>query len=145
MITWNESFATGVPQVDEEHRQLIALLNALEDVIARGRGPQVVAGVVENLTRYTARHFAFEEGCMHRFQCPQAAANRDAHQEFLAMLAKTKADVVAGHRTEAVQELHRELCAWIICHVLTIDTALRGCRQPATAPDAVPASHAPMS
>ena len=38
IFPWNDSFDTGLPEIDEQHRRLVQLLNTLASHIASGRG-----------------------------------------------------------------------------------------------------------
>lgn len=128
MITWSDTYATGVARIDEEHQKLVGMLNELEQSIQLGRGSHLIDAVVAGMARYADVHFAHEEGCMQRWQCPTAAANQQAHAAFRATVAKARARLTGGGNALAAQQVHRELCDWVVNHILRVDSALRRCR-----------------
>lgn len=129
MISWSETLATGIARIDEEHQKLVAMLNALEEAIQVGRGSKVVATIVADLGLYADRHFSHEETCMEQYRCPTAAENKQAHAHFREMLAKAQTRLNGGGNALAAQQVHRELCEWVVKHVLRVDSALRGCKR----------------
>jgi len=133
MITWSDTYATGVARIDAEHRQLVALLNELEEAVQLGRGSHAIGGIVARLCTYADRHFSHEERCMEQHRCPTAAANKQAHGAFKQMLERAKPRLAGGGGALAAQIVHRELCDWLVNHVLRVDTALRVCVRPAAA------------
>ncbi|MGI9132959.1 MAG: bacteriohemerythrin, partial [Rhodoferax sp.] len=66
VITWTQSLETGNPDIDNDHRNLIAKIDTMLDAIAKGRTNDALADTVEELIRYTHEHFAREEAEMQR-------------------------------------------------------------------------------
>jgi hemerythrin len=83
MITWDESFSTGLPEIDEQHQNLIDKCNEFFQAIVNGTGRETAGDVLDYLRYYAAWHFEKEETCMEEYRCPAAAANKKAHGEFL--------------------------------------------------------------
>lgn len=127
MITWSDNFSTGIPRVDSDHQRLIAIINELEAALAAGRGSHVIEEIIVRLAHYADEHFLYEEGCMHRYQCPAAAANKQAHLQFAQMIVDTRAELTASNGALTARRIHLQLSNWLVNHVLTVDTALRGC------------------
>jgi hemerythrin len=120
--------ATGVEEIDNEHRTLIAWVNRLAEANAAGRGAAEVMRVLAFLGTYAKRHFAHEEECFAKFVCPSASANRKAHENFNTIVGRLKADVEAhGVTDEKALELQRSLGDWLAGHILKVDAALKPC------------------
>lgn len=123
---WTEAMSTGVEELDNEHRTLIAWVNRLADATASGRAESELMRVLAFLGTYAKRHFTHEEGCFLSRGCPHAAANRKAHEEFVAQFTRIKADCEAHGVSEAkALELQRFLGDWLADHILKIDTTLK--------------------
>ncbi len=60
MITWNSSLETGHATVDNDHKQLVAQLNALSEALTRGEGREHLLGMLTFLNSYAQGHFARE-------------------------------------------------------------------------------------
>ncbi|MHB8839410.1 MAG: bacteriohemerythrin, partial [Gemmatimonadaceae bacterium] len=69
-MQWNESYATGIPQIDDQHKSLFKAVAALATAVERGDGASEYLRLVSFLDRYCREHFSFEEGCMERCRCP---------------------------------------------------------------------------
>ncbi len=130
MLKWSAEFETGVAFVDADHKRLIAGLNDLEAALSTGAGSKRVPQVLAFLAEYAAEHFAREEACMLRYQCPMAQANKAAHREFGAMVAAARSRIEKSSSAAALVaiQVHRELSDWIVTHILRIDTSLKACR-----------------
>lgn len=128
-LQWSEQLATGFPQIDDEHKVLIAELNKLGAVLAANSIDIPEAQrFMTFLGTYTARHFAHEERCMNEARCPVAAANKTAHANFIRLFVEAKLKIGAGTDIVELRKLHSALCEWVVAHILKIDTNLRTCR-----------------
>jgi hemerythrin len=131
-IQWREEFATGVPEIDAQHRRLFDMVNDLEVRLHRGDSPAKMTDLLDGLARYASEHFAFEEDCMHRCACPKAAVNKLAHLRFVRVvdgaLRQSKCEAPARGLFES---LHKEVAEWLVDHICKIDTSLRSCARPA--------------
>ncbi|HVU25463.1 MAG TPA: hemerythrin family protein [Opitutus sp.] len=129
MISWTPALETGHPVVDQDHKQLVAQLNALSDALAQGEGKERIVQMITFLGSYAHDHFAREETHMQRVGCPAYAENCRAHAQFEARLGEwLKRLATAGASTSLVLDVHREASAWIKAHIVGIDCKLRGCR-----------------
>ncbi len=88
-LIWKAGYSTGVPEIDEQHRQVFSLLNDLEGMIAKGvyDSPELNARI-KHLGTHITRHFNSEEGCMDRVNCPMAMKNKQEHEQFLNRFVK---------------------------------------------------------
>jgi hemerythrin len=123
---WDEKYATGVPEVDEQHRKLFGMLDDLERRLTRSEPPNRMADLLEKFKKYTVDHFAWEEVCMDRTGCSTACVNKMAHQRFLRMLNRALADHTTNPDSrEVFVALHQEGETWLKEHICAIDVKLR--------------------
>jgi hemerythrin len=128
MLIWKSEFETGVAEVDADHRELIIGLNHLETALQSGEGSKTIPKVLAFLEAYANQHFAREEACMYKLQCPTAIANKTAHQQFRQTFARAKERMASSSAAALVAaQVHRELCEWITNHIMKIDSGLKGC------------------
>ena len=128
MLNWKPEFDTGVAEVDNDHKRLVEGLNKLEELIKTGKGSESIPAVLAFLERYANEHFAREETCMHRMQCPTQAANLTAHAQFRETFAKAKESLAKpGASALVATRVHGELVAWLSTHIMKIDMGLRRC------------------
>lgn len=125
---WTAEMSTGVEEIDAEHRTLIAWVNRLSEANTAGKGENEVAQILSFLGTYATRHFAHEEECFTKYQCPHAAANKKAHEDFVAHFTRVKADCDAkGVSPARAAELQQSLGSWLANHIVKVDTSLRPC------------------
>lgn len=128
MIKWDESFETGVPEIDAQHRKLINKYNEFYHAIVNGMGREAAGEILDFLQFYAMWHFEKEEACMDEYQCPVAAANKKAHAVFLDKFARFYDQWqarVMDH--DLMLDTYLELGAWIENHIRRIDAQLYPC------------------
>lgn len=127
-IAWDESMRTGLPEIDRQHQELIQQLNELYETMLYGAGEKKLTEVLQFVGEYANFHFQREEECMHRYRCPAADINRNAHAQFLATFTGLAGRLQTEGPTEAVQlAVQRELLDWFLQHIKGVDTQLRPC------------------
>ena len=127
LFTWNDSFLTRLPAVDDQHRRLVGLINDLGELVVsasvadRARIEEVRDGVLD----YARVHFADEEALM-------AAARLDprhvdlhlaAHRAFVGD-ATELAERSAGSDVAGTRALAEYLVHWLAYHILDVDQAM---------------------
>ena len=130
-VQWDQSMATGVQTVDDQHRQLIGYINDLLAAMSKGTGRQEVDRILTLTGQYAGTHFRHEEGCMRRYQCPTAVENEKAHAAFVQTFGGLRAEIErTGPTSELVLRVQKELADWVSRHIRKTDTALRTCVAP---------------
>ena len=125
---WTESLSTGDPTVDEHHKTLIAAVNNLMQAMTAGKGKEHIEEILADMAEYVNMHFGYEEECMEKYQCPVAAANKDAHEKFVDTFdAFWEEFRKTGPTAELVLKVKKELGDWLVNHIASIDTGLAGC------------------
>src|SRR5664279_5248942 len=131
MITWNSSLETGNSVVDNDHKALIAQINALGDTLKTGTAKEQLGSMIGFLNQYVRAHFAREEAIMRAVKCPASGQNCTAHQALVKKLDGWVTRMSAGGATTSlVLEIYRESSAWLQQHIVKVDCSLRTC-QPA--------------
>jgi hemerythrin len=127
-IKWDNAMASGVDTVDQQHRSLIAQLNALLDAMAAGHGRTAIEPILTALGEYTKVHFTHEEACMRKYACPVAAQNISAHKHFIATFQEIDREYrTNGPSSSLAIRVQHELASWLAGHIKGIDANLRAC------------------
>jgi hemerythrin len=132
-IVWNaQRMATGVEEVDEQHKTLIRHFNEFHEAMAHGKGRAAAIRLVGFLADYTERHFACEEKCMAKYQCSAAAANLAAHNSLRQEIARLRGLIKDDKLTiRDLVKVEQTMGAWIQDHICSVDIHLRDCVKPA--------------
>lgn len=81
-IEWCDSHSVGIPSIDDQHRQLVALTNRLFVAIMREEGGMELGGVLTELAQYAEYHFEYEEQVLEEYGFPETelTLHRDEHR-----------------------------------------------------------------
>lgn len=112
VIEWRDAFKIDIPAVDTEHRQLFALVKALD--------LRSIDAALANLLDYVVTHFSNEQALMESSGYPAFEQHLKLHEEFGAFVGEFLSND-AGWSEERVYELRRFLNKWLIGHILTHD------------------------
>lgn len=127
LFIWNDIFITGIDSVDEQHQQLVKLINDLgEMVISPGElDLQLFASVRKGLLAYVCFHFGDEERIMReagldpRYTQQHQAAHKAFIDEIQAM------DETCNEVSfEVARNLATYLVYWLAYHILDIDQSM---------------------
>ncbi|MCX8156752.1 MAG: bacteriohemerythrin [Verrucomicrobiae bacterium] len=129
LLVWDaKTMATGVPEVDAQHQELIARLNGLQEAIRRGAGPAEVKPMLQFLGEYARKHFGEEEAIMAQRRCPAHQVNKAAHRRFLEQFQRLVQQYeTQGASLAVLNQLGEITDQWLVSHILKVDTQLRQC------------------
>jgi diguanylate cyclase (GGDEF)-like protein/hemerythrin-like metal-binding protein len=120
-LSWHESYDCGNPTIDQEHRYLFELANALIDAaFNRNTHPQDFDAALEKLIAHVARHFADEEAVLAEHHYAALETHAKAHKRLVERALQLRDAAAGGGVTigELVDFLADEVVAR---HMLTTD------------------------
>ena len=129
MLTWDDSMLTGIRDLDSQHWQIIEQCNGFAEALATDAfGAEEAEDMLDFLEFYAVAHFNREEDYFQKYQCPAAAANKEAHARFIErfgdFIEQWRQD---GMDLETIEETFAEIVAWIETHILRTGSQLRPC------------------
>jgi hemerythrin len=128
VIKWTEAYATGIAEIDKQHKMFFRIVEDFRLSHVEGRGATVYEQVVNLLAAYARGHFGYEESCMHAHNCPMAANNKLEHTQFLRFIERTREQYrLHGYRDHESEELLGTLEDWLTNHIGKVDVHLRDC------------------
>ena len=126
MIEWTDAYSTGDERIDREHQRLFEAINDLEFALHGEQSQEALETAVDFLSRYAKWHFANEEDCMLRANCPAHGVNCAAHKVFNERINTWRDRIAKGSPPLTARDIYVEAAGWIQQHILKIDTKLRG-------------------
>lgn len=126
IFPWNDNFDTGIDSIDEQHRQLVQLLNKLASHLAYQSGVAMMEEVFDELTAYAVYHLESEEEIWHTYLPEDELENghREEHAKFLSSVTAIK----QGETDKPVEKIYEEtlsfLSHWLAFHILESDKHL---------------------
>lgn len=127
LFTWNESFLTNLPSVDEQHQRLVGLINNLGELVMSAEviEPQAFVAMRDAILDYARVHFGDEESQMvnSRLDPRHLDLHLAEHRSFLneALSLGELGDSVPLERARALVEY---LVRWLAYHILGIDQSM---------------------
>ena len=127
-LVWNDSLKTGIPEIDQQHKQLIEQMNLLSNAIEQNKEEAEIRKIINFLSSYVQQHFGFEEVCMQRYICPVAEQNQAAHSHFINTFKEIREDLkLKGATLILADKINENLLDWFGNHIRKIDTQLKPC------------------
>ena len=83
LIEWKDAFATGIPDVDHEHRELIELINKLYVAMSREDASITVMDFLGEIYAHVSAHFALEEKIMRERKYDHYQEHKADHEALL--------------------------------------------------------------
>jgi hemerythrin len=122
-ITWQAKYETGIPDIDQQHRTLIKLINELSDSLKTGNVNDKISGVLSELVDYAKNHFAFEEEFMQRMKYAGLKRHREQHASLSQHIVSILLRMRRGDTVSAF-ELLSFLKGWLDDHIAKEDTKI---------------------
>lgn len=121
MIEWNPRLSVGVKQFDDEHKQLISIINDLGNAMHAGRSKDALADILDRLVSYTQTHFSHEEQVMRSHGFPDLEKHIAEHRA----LATKAVDIQKQARQQSSTVLSMQtmnfLTQWLTTHIQNVD------------------------
>jgi len=113
-ISWTNDLDTGIPVIDEQHKQIVNYINKLEQAESSG-DLAAVKQVVDECVNYTLSHFAFEESLQEDAGYQFARPHKKVHDLFTRRVNEYRGRLAAGENIAA--DLHNMLEHWLVNHI----------------------------
>ena len=118
-IAWRKEFETDVPDVDHEHKELVALINRLAEEFAAGADKEDVSRFLGEVFARIAAHFALEESIMRKHGYDEY----EAHKAEPTLLDDIR-DIMDEAETGYGEALSATVSDWFVGHFKTKDARL---------------------
>ena len=117
-IVWSDTLSVGHRTLDGQHKGLIRLINHFgHDRLT----PEQMAGSIEKLIAYAARHFNAEETFIQK-SAPQLLEHQiECHAQFIETAYDFAHRFHEGEGEALRAEVHGFLCDWLISHIMEED------------------------
>lgn len=124
-IQWKDSLATGVQEIDNQHKELFDAINKLFDACSQGKGKEEVDKVIKFLGDYVVLHFGAEEKLQKKFSYPEYNAHKEQHEKFISDFLELKKQIdTEGANARSVILINRVVVDWLIKHIGVSDKKL---------------------
>lgn len=119
-IIWDESFSVGVHDLDEQHKQVILIVNTLIEMNDLKVNSEIVSDTLTKMTQYSTYHFDKEEQYMLEYEYPEYPSQKKQHQEFKRKTINFCMETMVYKET-IPGEICTYLRSWWMNHILKED------------------------
>ena len=122
-IQWKDDYSVGVPELDEQHKGLINLINRLTE---EGHRSSVVGDTLDALDRYAREHFGTEEALLRDCGDQHLEEHAKQHRAFEEWLDAIKQIYRFATTPDPFADtVNAFLRNWLINHILKTDMAYK--------------------
>jgi methyl-accepting chemotaxis protein len=120
LLRWDSSLQLGLSQIDDQHKQLVTMVNGLHRAMKQRQTLAVMGGILDRLISYTANHFGTEEKLFKQHRYPEYDAHKKIHEGLVSKVLDLKAKIERGDTTISM-ELMDFLKDWLANHIKITD------------------------
>jgi hemerythrin len=126
MIEWNEKYSVNISTIDEEHKELIRIIN--EAIVSKQHHNDLeeISILLKELTMYALKHFSTEETYMVEFNYPEFQNHKKEHHGFSNKMIAYCNKVIEGEY-QIENEIIEYLMQWLVNHIQVTDKKYLAC------------------
>ncbi|MDR0562594.1 MAG: bacteriohemerythrin [Spirochaetaceae bacterium] len=121
-IAWEDRYAIGILMVDEQHKELLNLTNALYEACREGdeAAGAIFKDTIRQTVEYVKKHFSAEEQILERVNYPELLAHKQEHEAFVKKVLEEVKNFESG-KSFVPNQFVRFLRDWILAHIAVSD------------------------
>lgn len=121
---FTEEYATGIPLIDKEHKELFRIIGEVYRVMTDAFIPDKYDEIIRllmDLREYTIFHFKDEEQYMESIRYKGIEAQKMAHDAFMTRLIEMDLEHIDNNQQQTLEDMMEFLTEWLINHILNSD------------------------
>jgi len=119
-LKWSSRYSVHVQEIDEQHKNLIKLINEMYDAMQARKGTELLEAVLTEFVQYTVYHFNTEERLLRKFGYPDYDVHKAMHDALSAKARDAKYSFDRGIKPTNI-EVMLLLTNWLNVHILEED------------------------
>lgn len=121
LIEWTAELSVGIESIDQQHKKLINMINALNDAMLTGGSNELLGKIFIGLAAYTQKHFTYEENMFAEFGYENSQEHKRQHTELIAQVVELKERFVENPQGTISADLMLFLKRWLTNHIMRTD------------------------
>jgi len=117
LIQWDETMSVGMDELDDQHRELIDLINEVYEAIQRHDEPRMVS-LVNKMLDYSVVHFQAEEAVLRSLGYPEIDAHAKQHRTYADKVDEFRRDMLVKTN---LSQVFIFLSRWLTNHIMHED------------------------
>ena len=119
-IKWDDSLASGVEEIDRQHKYFIKILNEINENINGGDKNSLIS-VLHFMDYYAHWHFSSEEKYMKMYNYPDFEKHHEQHEKFYRYTQDTIKKATEKVDDDLIFSVNKYLVDWVINHIMGED------------------------
>jgi len=120
LITWNDTYSVGYLEIDNQHKNLVNLINNLYDSFWKGEADDIIKDIIIELIKYTDYHFKTEEKYFEKYNYSDSAEHIEQHKAFVIQVTNFFEEYKKGSDT-LTYDVTNFLKDWLLNHIKCSD------------------------
>ena len=116
-IKFEDNHRVGVAEIDEQHRNLVYLVNRLNDALKQNESTEAVLQMVDELVVATVHHFDTESRYMTQYRYPEQSAHEGEHARLVNEAQHFREQFSQGRELLVLQSIKD----WLLGHIVYSD------------------------
>ena len=125
LLQWKPEYSVGIDSMDDEHRELIALINTTYEKLHADADVTRVEECLGEILGTISMHFALEERIMRKAAYGEYQAHKEDHENLLDRLRELM-DEYYDDPDQGARRLEASLSGWFEKHFASFDARLHG-------------------
>ena len=121
LIEWSNELSVGIESIDEQHKKLVNMINALHDAKLTGGSNDLLGKIFTGLTTYTQKHFTYEENMFAEYGYSNFEEHKRQHNELIAQVIELKDKFMENPQGTISDDLIHFLKRWLTNHIMRSD------------------------
>tara|TARA_R110002050_G_scaffold149837_1_gene276484 strand:- start:18 stop:428 length:411 start_codon:yes stop_codon:yes gene_type:complete len=121
LIEWSNELSVGIKSIDEQHKKLVNMINALHDAKLTGGSNELLGKIFTGLTTYTQKHFTYEENMFAEYGYSNAEEHKKQHNDLIAQVIELKNKFIGNPQGTISDDLILFLKRWLTNHIMRTD------------------------
>jgi len=117
---FTDDLLTHVPEMDNQHRRLVELLNKVDEVVKAGGIERAMVVLATGLKNFVDTHFEAEEKFMESIGFPKLESHKKIHEAFRKQVYEYVESLKEGD-IDAFNEALSVTWSWLFNHIGTVD------------------------
>ncbi|MBN1302253.1 MAG: hemerythrin family protein [Melioribacteraceae bacterium] len=119
-IVWQETYSLGIKLIDNQHRELVEIINDVYDAKLRGSKNGEIKNSIIKLAEYTHKHFDTEEELSFKYDYPELDSQIDENNQVRIQVDKLLHQAKSGN-LELSDNVIDFLRDWTLNHITNTD------------------------
>lgn len=126
-LIWNKNqHGVGIALIDEQHRQIIEMVNQIANAVAAETKGDTLKEMLEDMLLFACEHFAVEERLMAEHDYPEMESHIQEHLRMYQQLSNLVKTVLRTTGRDKAALVSAYLSDWAERHILQADRELGG-------------------